>query len=146
MIEVGPMDQEESSQLISRRLEDHNLDTKQTSLAALLENTPLVLVQAAAFIHENSLTVTIYIELFEQGNHSLVELQSQPFEVEGRDSSVPNAVTTACDAEVVDYRRESDKVGKHSIMRPIHAFPVRTVRALDGVCYVSTTRLYRSKS
>ena len=94
MIEVGPMDQEESCQLISKRLEDDNLDTKQiTLLTALLENLPLALVQAAAFIQQNSLTVTKYIQLLEEGDHSLIELLSQPFEEEGRDSSVPNAVT-----------------------------------------------------
>jgi tetratricopeptide (TPR) repeat protein len=94
MINVGPMDQEESIQLISKRLEDDGLDTKQTSLlAARLDYLPLALAQAAAFIQENSTTILKYIQLLDHGDHSLVELLSQPFEDEGRDSSVPNAVT-----------------------------------------------------
>ncbi|KAF2475988.1 uncharacterized protein BDR25DRAFT_278738 [Lindgomyces ingoldianus] len=94
MINVGPMNEEESIQLISKRLEDNGLDTKQTSLLAdRLDYLPLALVQAAAFIQENSMTVPKYIKLLDHGDHSLVELLSQPFEEEGRDSSVPNAVT-----------------------------------------------------
>jgi hypothetical protein len=94
MIEVEPMDDEESVQLISKRLEHGGLDTKQTLLlTARLEHLPLALVQAAAFIQENSMTIPKYIQLLDHGHHSLVELLSQPFEEEGRDSSVPNAVT-----------------------------------------------------
>jgi hypothetical protein len=51
IIEVGQMDQKESSRLFQIRLEDMELDLDQISiLSSRLENLPLALVQAAAFI------------------------------------------------------------------------------------------------
>jgi hypothetical protein len=94
VIEVGQMYHAESSQLIHKRLENDGLDHNHVSLlTARLENLPLALVQAAAFIQENSLTVIRYLQLLDQSDHALVELLSQPFEEVGRDSSIPNAVT-----------------------------------------------------
>ena len=96
MIEVRQMDQAESSQLIRKRLEANDLEPHHVFLlAARLENLPLALVQAAAFIQENSMTVMKYLQLLDHSDNALVELLSQPFEEEGRDSSIPNAVTTA---------------------------------------------------
>jgi hypothetical protein len=90
VIEVGQMDQAESRQLIHKRLENDGLDPNHVSLlTARLENLPLALVQAAAFIQENSLTVIRYLQLLDQSDHSLVELLSEPFEEVGRDSSIP---------------------------------------------------------
>jgi hypothetical protein len=95
VIEVVEMDQAESSQLIYKRLENDKLDPGQVSLLTTrLENLPLALVQATAFIQENSLTVVKYLELLNESDNTLVELLSQPFEELGRDSTIPNAVTT----------------------------------------------------
>jgi len=95
VIEVVEMDQAESSQLIYARLENDKLDPGQVSLLTTrLENLPLALVQAAAFIQENSLTVVKYLELLNESDNTLVELLSQPFEELGRDSTIPNAATT----------------------------------------------------
>lgn len=94
VIKVGPMNQAESSQLIQKRLEYDDLDLNHLSLLTdRLEYLPLALVQATAFIQENSLTVIKYLQLLNQSDNNLVELLSQPFEEEGRDSSIPNAVT-----------------------------------------------------
>ncbi|KAF2465664.1 uncharacterized protein BDR25DRAFT_318500 [Lindgomyces ingoldianus] len=110
MINVGPMDEEESIQLISKRLEDSGLGTKQTSLlAARLDYLPLALVQAAAFIQENSMTVPKYIQLLDRGDHILEGLLSQPFEEEGRDSSVPNAVTATW---IVSFKQRRAKANE----------------------------------
>jgi hypothetical protein len=95
VIEVVEMDQAESSQLIYKRLENDKLDPGQVSLLTTqLENLPLALVQATAFIQENSLTLVNYLELLNESDDTLVELLSQPFEELGRDSTIPNAVTT----------------------------------------------------
>jgi len=94
VIEVVEMDQAESSQLIYKRLENDKLDPGQVSLLTTrLENLPLALVQATAFIQENSLTLANYLELLNESDNTLVELLSQPFEELGRDSTIPNAVT-----------------------------------------------------
>ncbi len=97
LVEVGPMSREESGQLIRKRLEgDDTTDAVQMSLlSSRLEHVPLAMVQAAAFIQENSLTVGKYVRLLEQGDDNLVELLSQSFHEEGIESSTPIAVTTA---------------------------------------------------
>jgi tetratricopeptide (TPR) repeat protein len=93
VIEVPQMDPAESSQLIEKKLEgDNPLPHHVSLLAARLENLPLALVQAAAFIQENSIAIIKYLQILEQSDNALVELLSEPFEEEGRDSSIPNAV------------------------------------------------------
>jgi tetratricopeptide (TPR) repeat protein len=94
LIETREMDPAESSQLIRRKLEDDDLDPIHVGeLTTRLENLPLALAQAAAFIQENSITVSKYLQLLDQSDNGLVELLSQPFQEVGRDSSIPNAVT-----------------------------------------------------
>jgi hypothetical protein len=93
VLHVGPLDHAESCQLIRKRLDDECVDNEQTYvLANDLRNLPLALAQAAAFMRQNSLTVEKYIQLLRRSDHDLVDLLSQPFEDESRDSSVPNAV------------------------------------------------------
>ncbi|KND89201.1 Protein SERAC1 [Tolypocladium ophioglossoides CBS 100239] len=79
--------------LLQTRLEgnaatDHDLST----LAKRLEYLPLALVQAAAFIQENSITVQEYFELQDDSDQGLVDLLSEEFETVGRDSGAPRAV------------------------------------------------------
>lgn len=93
MIEIEPMDQVDSRQLMNERLQNQNLDQNDVSLLTdRLENLPLAIIQAASFIQENSSSVARYLELLDQSDSHEVELLSQPFEAEGRDSSIPNAV------------------------------------------------------
>jgi hypothetical protein len=107
VIEVGEMTPAESSQLIHERLDDNGLHPDHVAfLTARLENLPLALVQAAAFIHENSLTVETYLELLEKSDNTLTELLSQPFQEVGRDSSVPNAVAATW---IVSFKQIRDQ-------------------------------------
>ncbi|KAH8648222.1 hypothetical protein BGZ60DRAFT_224457 [Tricladium varicosporioides] len=91
--EVPRMDSSESQELISKALAGVAGSEQINKLADLLDNLPLALSQAAAFIQENDLEVEEYLELYTEGDAALVELLSQPFESQGRDSGVPNAVT-----------------------------------------------------
>jgi hypothetical protein len=120
VIEVGQMDQAESRQLIHKRLENDGLDPNHVSLlTARLENLPLALVQAAAFIQENSLTVIRYLQLLDQSDHSLVELLSEPFEEVGRDSSIPNAVTATW---IVSFKQIKEQCPQASDLLSLMSF------------------------
>lgn len=92
-IEVGKMDEHESTQLLRRGLQygDETLmDLLQ--LSSRLEFLPLALVQAAAFIRENCIPVSEYLELLNGSENDVVELLSEEFEVGGRDSDTPRPV------------------------------------------------------
>jgi tetratricopeptide (TPR) repeat protein len=95
-IEVTKMDDDESVQLLRARLEEHNVDRSELSvLSAQLDHLPLALVQAAAFIQENSTTVSEYLQLLSGSDSELIDLLSEEFETVGRDSETPRAVTRA---------------------------------------------------
>lgn len=93
VIEVRLMDQTDSSQLIKTKLEDENAeDDEMLLLADRLEYLPLALVQATAFIRENSITIGKYLRMLDQSDQNLVKLLSQHFDEDGRDSDSQNAV------------------------------------------------------
>lgn len=95
MINVGVMDPHESSRLICAKLGDLDLSEKNNDvnmLADRLGQLPLALAQASAFIQENGIYISQYLELLNGSDQSFLELLSEPFIGEGRDSSVPNAV------------------------------------------------------
>ncbi|KAF2798736.1 hypothetical protein K505DRAFT_405002 [Melanomma pulvis-pyrius CBS 109.77] len=93
LIEVEQMTSTEASQLVINKLEDAGLDHNQVALlTSRLENLPLALAQATAFIRENTISVEQYLQQLTSSDSHLTELLSQPFEETGRDSEIPNAV------------------------------------------------------
>lgn len=95
LVEVNTMTEDESSCLIRSTLTDHTpTDGEIQELTGLLGQLPLALAQAAAFMQENVLTISEYIELYKENDETQMDLLSEPFETLGRDSRVPNAVAT----------------------------------------------------
>ncbi|KAL2832259.1 hypothetical protein BJY01DRAFT_102598 [Aspergillus pseudoustus] len=102
ILEVGRMKETEARQLLRTTLdgleqEDETAakatDNQQGStLAARLEYLPLALVQAAAYIQMNSMSVDRYLELLDSSDDSLVELLNKNFDAVGRDPDTPHAV------------------------------------------------------
>ncbi|CVK96463.1 uncharacterized protein FPRN_12416 [Fusarium proliferatum] len=92
-IEVGQMSDQEACQLLRQgiRQEDES-EEDLLQLSTRLEFLPLALVQAAAFIQENSITVKEYLELLDGNENDLVDLLSEEFETVGRDADTPHAV------------------------------------------------------
>ncbi|KAF5684717.1 hypothetical protein FCIRC_3800 [Fusarium circinatum] len=92
-IEVGQMSDQEACQLLRQgiRQEDES-EEDLLQLSSRLEFLPLALVQAAAFIQENSITVKEYLELLEGSENDLVDLLNEEFETVGRDADTPHAV------------------------------------------------------
>ncbi|KAM0352928.1 hypothetical protein ACHAPU_001812 [Fusarium lateritium] len=92
-MKVGNMDEQESTQLLRQGLKREDDSPKDLlQLSSRLEFLPLALVQAAAFIQENSITVTDYLGLLDGSEDDLVDLLNEEFEAVGRDSGSPRAV------------------------------------------------------
>ncbi|KAL2142256.1 hypothetical protein VTI28DRAFT_1393 [Corynascus sepedonium] len=93
IIEVGFMDDGETNQLLRAHLDGISAAPGEFStLSSRLEHLPLALVQAAAFIQENSIDVRKYLELLDSSDQNLINLLSEESETEGRDSETPRAV------------------------------------------------------
>jgi tetratricopeptide (TPR) repeat protein len=93
-IEVRKMGDSESKELLEKKLEEDRIDPNDLStLASRLENLPLALVQAAAFMQQKSVSIDKYLELLDKSDQNLVDLLSQDFETVGRDLETPRAVT-----------------------------------------------------
>ncbi|KAI6777588.1 uncharacterized protein J7T54_005374, partial [Emericellopsis cladophorae] len=91
-IEVGQMSEQESVGLLRGSLRQADGEAELLRLSSRLEHLPLALAQAVAFIQENSISVTKYMQLLGESDQGLVELLSQEFRTIGRDSEAPQAV------------------------------------------------------
>ncbi|PCD23157.1 hypothetical protein AU210_014680 [Fusarium oxysporum f. sp. radicis-cucumerinum] len=93
-IEINRMTDGEANLLMRTILEDDGISIEETSLLTTrLEHLPLALAQAAAFIQENTISISRYIQLLHESDIALVDRLSEPFETVGRDSDTPHAVT-----------------------------------------------------
>ncbi len=91
--EVHKLDDNDSGQLLQACLAAEDIASNELStLSSRLEYLPLALVQAAAFIEANTISVGEYIQLLDKSDKHLVDLLSEEFETVGRDSRTPRAV------------------------------------------------------
>ena len=65
-----------------------------TQLLKLLTFLPLAIVQAAAYINENDMSLEEYISLFDDHEESVIEILSEDFEDEGRYHDLLNPIAT----------------------------------------------------
>ncbi|KZL66524.1 kinesin light chain [Colletotrichum tofieldiae] len=93
LIEVGEMSEYETGRLVHGILDDKISAQEISTLSSRLEHLPLALAQAAAFMQENAISITKYLQLLENSDDSLLDQLSEPFEAVGRDSETPHAVT-----------------------------------------------------
>lgn len=110
LVEVNIMTPEEADSLIRSALtSDTSTDVEILQLAGLLGHLPLALAQAAAFMHENMVSASEYIELYNDSDETQMDLLSESFETLGRDSEVPNAVTTTFIVSINQIREQDSK-------------------------------------
>ncbi|RMJ26427.1 hypothetical protein PHISP_02699 [Aspergillus sp. HF37] len=101
LVEVKTMNEMESKCLIKSNLTEHiPADFEIYELAELLDHLPLALAQASAFMQENVLSVSEYIELYRENDETRMDLLCEPFEALGRDTKVPNAVATTLNVSI----------------------------------------------
>ena len=84
----------ESVCLLTARLADDACNEhKNSQLATVLDNVPLALVQAAAYISAQSCSVSKYLELYSQSDSVKAQLLSKDFEDDIRDNTIRNPVS-----------------------------------------------------
>ncbi|QYT05473.1 hypothetical protein H0G86_012367 [Trichoderma simmonsii] len=93
LLEVTKMTDDEAHQLVQGILKTELSKEDVFHLASKLEHLPLALAQATSFIQENTISISDYIQLLDEGDNALVDQLSESFEPVGRDSETPHAVT-----------------------------------------------------
>ncbi|KAE8319024.1 hypothetical protein BDV41DRAFT_285697 [Aspergillus transmontanensis] len=96
-ISVLKVDEETGIKMLQMALPGEDLsDDHETAVALLSQLTflPLAIMQAVAFIKENSIGLEDYLTLLQEQEPEVVELLSEDFETEGRYQDVPNPVAT----------------------------------------------------
>ena len=97
VIEVPEMNEEAATQLLKTCLVSPDLVENQQEVTALLTELtylPLAIVQAAAYINENGITLADYLSLLEEKEEEIIDLLSEEFENDGRYRNVKNPVAT----------------------------------------------------
>jgi len=109
IVEVPEMDETVAAQLLQKCLIDQNLINSQQDTAELLAQLtylPLAIVQAAAYINENGITLVDYLSLLAEQEEDVVDLLSEEFEDDWRYHNVKNpvAVTWLISFEQIRHR------------------------------------------
>jgi len=97
VVEVREMNEELSVQLLQKCLVNLDLvNNRQATVALLTELTylPLAIVQAAAYINENGITLADYLLLLEEQEEEAIDLLSEEFQDARRYRNVKNPVAT----------------------------------------------------
>jgi tetratricopeptide (TPR) repeat protein len=98
VIDVNPMPEEDASILLRLRSADKkSSDTDVAALVCELENIPLAVTQAAAFISQKSprMTISRYLTLFQQSTENQASLLAEETTEIQRDPLIPNAILTS---------------------------------------------------
>jgi len=92
-IDITPMTATDSKELLrSKMSEEHWCEADAMMLVQELSYLPLAITQAAAFISENNLTVSEYLETLFAGDEDVKELLSEHLEDSRRDLGTENSV------------------------------------------------------
>lgn len=109
VIEVPEMDEDTATEVLSNALIDSGLlENHQATVKLLTQLTflPLAIVQAAAYINENGISVSDYLSLFDDTEENIITVLSEEFEDEGRyqDGKNPVATTWLISFEQIRHR------------------------------------------
>jgi len=97
IIEVPEMDEDGAFELLQKSLSDLSLLGDQRHAKALLRELtfhPLAIVQAAAYMNENSMVSADYLSLINEQEENFIELLSEEFDDDWRYQSVKNPLAT----------------------------------------------------
>ena len=134
-IEVGFMSQSESVELLrSKIVEDDWDESDGMRLVKELAHLPLAITQAAAFISENCITVSEYLDTLSSGKDDLEELLSEHLEDTRRDLDTENSV-------IRTWKLSFDQISR-TMPRAAEMLSLLAVLDLQGA---STTLLRRDK-
>lgn len=93
LIELRGLETDESIELVSALIDPNGSQKEDIKiLLERLDNIPLALTQATAYMQENTVTVRQYLHLLDQDSENASKLLSTEFEAPGRADDVSNAV------------------------------------------------------
>jgi tetratricopeptide (TPR) repeat protein len=95
IIKIYEMDQVEARKVLEKSLiQTHILNEEESTIKLLNHLTclPLAIVQAAAFINTNEISISLYISLYENGEDEVINLLSEDFEDQGRYRDTKNPI------------------------------------------------------
>jgi hypothetical protein len=110
VVEVGKMSENEAIELLCKSLIKNNRDhaTAIRELVDKLDYLPLAIVQAAAYINTNKISVVRYLELIKNTDADHIEIMSREFLDSSRYREVADAVATTC---VVSFNQIIEEEG-----------------------------------
>lgn len=97
IIEIPEMDLKSATRVLENSLVDKSLLRDKDGTTKLLQHLtylPLAIIQAAAYMNQNSMSIASYISLLDGQEQYAVELLSEEFEDVGRYQSIKNPVAT----------------------------------------------------
>lgn len=97
VISIPDQDQDTAMKILEKSLPEDYFQGESNTVTILLEHLAflsLVIIQAAAYINENSMWLKDYIDLVQEQEADMVELLSEKFEDEGRYKDIQNPVAT----------------------------------------------------
>jgi hypothetical protein len=96
LVQLSEMDEAVGRELLLNHLVDKNLDAPEdtSDLLSRLTYLPLAIVQAAAYVNANGITLKDYISLLDEQEEDIIDLLSQDFEDESRYPDSDNPVAT----------------------------------------------------
>ncbi|RYP78486.1 hypothetical protein DL771_000439 [Monosporascus sp. 5C6A] len=97
VIHVAEMDEEAATLVLRNSLVNRevlNDGPTVMQLLQLLTFLPLAIVQAAAYINENDMSLAEYVSLFDDREENIIEVLSEDFEDEGRYRDLKNPIAT----------------------------------------------------
>ncbi|KAJ4176050.1 hypothetical protein NW755_014637, partial [Fusarium falciforme] len=97
IIKTTKMSREEATEMLQARLTETQMqDTASlTGLLDFLDDLPLAIRQASAYMHKTGMTTARYLEQCRSSDSTLVNLLSRDFEDRGRYDTIKNPVATA---------------------------------------------------
>jgi tetratricopeptide (TPR) repeat protein len=118
VVELEPMPQDTATDLLEKCLINSDLvkDQQDTrSLVSELTYLPLAIVQAAAYINENTISIGQYLSLLAEQEEDVIELLSEEFEDHGRYRNVKNPVATTWLISFERIQQHNDLAAKYLI-------------------------------
>ncbi|KAL3425795.1 kinesin light chain [Phlyctema vagabunda] len=95
IVDLAGMDFEEAQELLQMRLNDYATEKEKTrEFLETLEYLPLAITQATAYMAENSISLTEYLDMYEESEMAKIELLSHDFEELRRVSESKNPIAT----------------------------------------------------
>lgn len=91
-IQVDAFEDQESVNLLKAKIGDQYGEDDYVRLAIALDHVPLALVQAAAFIDAQKISISKYLSHYDKSENDKIQLLSEDFEDEMRDKDIKNPV------------------------------------------------------